>query len=71
MIDLFRGEHAFLSNFYKCSAEFEGMTYPILTKKDGEQELRLTCNDVKYDRKTAWTVLSLFCEKLTAIMNAG
>ena len=27
-IDLFRGEYAFLSNFHKCTVEYEGMTYP-------------------------------------------
>ena len=28
VIDSFRGEYGFLSNFHKCSVEFEGMTYP-------------------------------------------
>ena len=28
VIDSFRGEYSFLSNFHKCKVEFEGMTYP-------------------------------------------
>lgn len=28
MISSFRGEHSFLSNFYACSVEFEGLVYP-------------------------------------------
>lgn len=28
VIDSFRGEYGFLSNFHKCKVEFEGMTYP-------------------------------------------
>lgn len=28
VIDSFRGDHSFLSNFHKCKVEFEGMTYP-------------------------------------------
>lgn len=27
-INLFRGKYAFLSNFYSCPIEYEGMTYP-------------------------------------------
>jgi len=27
-IDVFDGEYAFLSNFYKAQVEFEGMIYP-------------------------------------------
>ena len=28
VIDSFRGEYSFLSNFHKCRVEFEGMVYP-------------------------------------------
>lgn len=28
VIDSFRGEYSFLSNFHKCKVEFEGMRYP-------------------------------------------
>ena len=28
IIDSFRGEYGFLSNFHKCRVEFEGMVYP-------------------------------------------
>lgn len=28
VIDSFRGEYSFLSDFHKCKVEFEGMTYP-------------------------------------------
>lgn len=28
VIDSFRGEYGFLSNFHKCRVEFKGMTYP-------------------------------------------
>lgn len=28
VIDSFRGEYSFLSNFHKCRVEFEGMIYP-------------------------------------------
>lgn len=28
VIDSFKGEYAFLSNFQKCAVEFEGITYP-------------------------------------------
>ena len=30
MIDSFRGEHRFLSNFYPAPVEFEGITYPTV-----------------------------------------
>ncbi len=44
------------------------MNIQILTKKDGEQELRLTYNDEKYKKNTAEKVLALFCEKTEKIM---
>ena len=44
------------------------MNIQILTKKDGEQELRLTYNDEKYKKKTAEKVLELYCEMAGKIM---
>ena len=44
------------------------MNIQILTRKDGEQELRLTYNDEKYKKSTAETVLAMFRKNTEKIM---
>jgi len=36
-IDLFRNEHAFLSNFYESPIKFEGTTYPTVEHALGDE----------------------------------
>jgi len=43
--EAFRGEYGFLSNFYPCEIEYDGITYP--TSENAYQACKTTDNDIR------------------------